>query len=159
MELFLALVNGFQLLTNGTYNSISDAAKTLDAPLGTVTPIKKLQFFNCYDMKTNSKVLPYHVRAKDFADFSNNILQSTGWYIYFTCSKKDSSRLLSLVLVSHISLNCRSVSGWHRSNRPEMYLGNGVLKICSRFYRWTSMPKCECKVTLLKSHFGMGVLL
>ena len=35
---------------------------------------------------------------------------------------------------------------YFRSSRPEVFFGKGVLKICG-------------KSTLLKSHFGMGVLL
>ena len=52
---------GFQLLTNGTYNSILDDAEILYAPLGTALQFKKLQTFNFYDMKTNSKILPFHL--------------------------------------------------------------------------------------------------
>ena len=47
-----------------------------------------------------------------------------------------------------------------RSSRPDVFLGNGVLKIYSKF---TGVPKCDfnksCFATLLKPHFGMSVLL
>ena len=49
---------GFQLLT---VSSILDGAEILDAPLGTVMQINKLHIFNFYDMKTNPKVLPFHL--------------------------------------------------------------------------------------------------
>ena len=38
----------------------------------------------------------------------------------------------------------------YRSSSPEMFLGKGVLK-----FTWEH----PCKVTSLKSHFGMGVLM
>ena len=41
-----------------------------------------------------------------------------------------------------------------RSSPPEVRLGKGVLKICSKF-----TGQHSCRATLLKSHFGMGVLL
>ena len=41
-----------------------------------------------------------------------------------------------------------------RSSLPEVFLGEGVLKICSKF-----TGEHPCKATLLKSHFDMGVLL
>ena len=31
----------------------------------------------------------------------------------------------------------------YRSSLPEVFLGKGVLKICSKIYRRTSMPKCD----------------
>ena len=36
-----------------------------------------------------------------------------------------------------------------RSTHPEVFLEKGVLKLCSKFYRRTPMPKCEfsCKFT------------
>ena len=40
-----------------------------------------------------------------------------------------------------------------RSSRPEVFLRKDALNICSKF---TEEPSCF--VTLLKSHFGMGVL-
>ena len=48
----------------------------------------------------------------------------------------------------------------NRSSHPEVFLGKGVLKICSKF---TGEHPCQravqsCNATLLKSHFGMGVL-
>ena len=42
-----------------------------------------------------------------------------------------------------------------RSSHTEVFLGKGVLKICSKF---TGEHPCR-NVSLLKSHFGMGVLL
>ena len=49
----------------------------------------------------------------------------------------------------------------YRSNPPEVFLRKGVLKICSRF---TGEQPCRSVISikfanLLKSHFGMGVLL
>ena len=41
-----------------------------------------------------------------------------------------------------------------RSSPPDMFLGKGVLKICCKF-----TGQQPYKATLLKSHFGMGVLL
>ena len=38
----------------------------------------------------------------------------------------------------------------------EVFLGNGVPKICTKF---TGEHRCHCKATLLKSHFDLGVLL
>ena len=49
-----------------------------------------------------------------------------------------------------------------RSSHPEMFLGKGVLKICSKFtgeHECRSAISINCKATLLKSDFGMGVLL
>ena len=45
-----------------------------------------------------------------------------------------------------------------RSSRPEVFLWRGVLKIWSKF---TGEHPCQSAIcaTLLKSHFGMGVLL
>ena len=50
-----------------------------------------------------------------------------------------------------------------RSSHPEVFLEKGVLKICSKFTgehpcRNVISIKLESKATLLKSHFGMGVL-
>ena len=49
----------------------------------------------------------------------------------------------------------------HRSSYPEVFLGKGLLKICSKS---TGEHLCRSAtsiklLTLLKSHFGMGVLL
>ena len=51
-----------------------------------------------------------------------------------------------------------------RSSHPELFLRKGVLKICSKFAeehlcRSAISIKSLCKATLLKSHFGIGVLL
>ena len=51
-----------------------------------------------------------------------------------------------------------------RSSSPEVFLWKGVLKICRKFtrehpYRNLILIKLLCLATLLKSHFGMGVLL
>ena len=51
-----------------------------------------------------------------------------------------------------------------RSSHPEVFFGKGVLKICSKFIgeqqcRSAISIKLLCFATLLKSHFGMGVLL
>ena len=60
-----------------------------------------------------------------------------------------------------ILLDNRKVATVRRSH-PEVFLGKGVLKICSKFtgeqpYRSAILKSCEA--TLLKSHFGTGVLL
>ena len=51
-----------------------------------------------------------------------------------------------------------------RSSHQEMFLRKDVLKICSKFTeehlcRSAISVKLLCKATLLKSHFGIGVLL
>ena len=51
-----------------------------------------------------------------------------------------------------------------RISRPEVFLGKGVLKLCSKFTgehpcRSATSIKLQSKVTLLKSHFGVGVFL
>ena len=49
-----------------------------------------------------------------------------------------------------------------RSRHPEVFLGKGVLKICSKFtgeHPCRSAISIKSHTTLLKSHFGMGVLL
>ena len=43
------------------------------------------------------------------------------------------------------------------SSLPEVFLGKGVLKICRKFTG--EKPMLSCFATLLKSNFGMGVLL
>ena len=43
--------------------------------------------------------------------------------------------------------------------QPEVFLGKGVLKICSKFTEEHPCLSANCKATLLKSHFDMGVLL
>ena len=51
------------------------------------------------------------------------------------------------------------VSNWENS-LPEVFLGKGILKTCSKItgeHPYRSVIYCEA--TLLKSHFGMGVLL
>ena len=45
------------------------------------------------------------------------------------------------------------------SRHPEVFLGKAVLKICSKFTGEHHAEVWLCKATLLKSHFGMGVLL
>ena len=42
----------------------------------------------------------------------------------------------------------------YREAAFQVFLGKGVLKICSKF-----TGEQSCKATFLKSHFGMGVLL
>ena len=56
-----------------------------------------------------------------------------------------------LLYVSHI----------FRSSHPDVFLVKGVPKICSEFIEEHSCRSgiSICKATLLKSHFGMGVLL
>ena len=55
-----------------------------------------------------------------------------------------------------------------RSSHPEVFLGKGVLKICSKFtgehpcrsvISATLLKSQFCSATLLKSYFGMGILL
>ena len=55
----------------------------------------------------------------------------------------------------------RSLHG-RRSSRPEVFLGKVVLKICSKFtgeHPCRSAISIKLLATLLKSQFGMGVLL
>ena len=46
-----------------------------------------------------------------------------------------------------------------RSSRPEVFLGKGVLKICNKFTGEHPYRSVISIATVLKSHFGMGVLL
>ena len=49
-----------------------------------------------------------------------------------------------------------------RSSHLEVFLGKGVLKICNKFtaeHHCHSVISIKLLATLLKSHFGMGVLL
>ena len=43
-----------------------------------------------------------------------------------------------------------------RSSPPEMFLGKGVLKICSKF---TGEHPCRSVISIVVSHFHMGALL
>ena len=48
----------------------------------------------------------------------------------------------------------------YSENMQQIYLGKGVLKICSKSTgEYPCQSVISCKGTLLKSHFGMGVLL
>ena len=52
--------------------------------------------------------------------------------------------------------------GTDRSSLPEVFIGKVVLKICSKFtgdHPCRSVISIKLFATLLKSHFGMGVLL
>ena len=49
-----------------------------------------------------------------------------------------------------------------RSSPPEVFLRKGVLRICSQFtgeHQCRSVISISCFATLLKSHFGMGIIL
>ena len=46
---------------------------------------------------------------------------------------------------------------YNRSRHPEVFFRKGVLKICSKLTE--EHPCLSCCATLMKSHFGMGVLL
>ena len=49
-----------------------------------------------------------------------------------------------------------------KSSSPEVFLGKGVLKICSKFtgeHPCRSVISVKLLCTLLKSHFGIGFLL
>ena len=63
------------------------------------------------------------------------------------------TNLLKYLII--LIMNCNSKILNFRSSHPEVLLEEGVLKICSKFTR----EHPYCKATLLKSHFGMGVLL
>ena len=45
-----------------------------------------------------------------------------------------------------------------RNSPPEVFVGKGVLKICTRFTGVHPYRSVSCKANVLKSHFGMGVL-
>ena len=42
----------------------------------------------------------------------------------------------------------------YRSSLPEVFLGKGVLKICSKIYRRTSMPKCDFNKVLKQLYWN-----
>ena len=49
-----------------------------------------------------------------------------------------------------------------KSSHPEVFIGKGVLKICSKFTGKRPVEvrfQQSSKATLLKSHFGMSVVL
>ena len=90
---------------------------------------------------------------------------------------KDHSIVQSLAQIyeSFENNNCTLDVFVDRSSHPEVFLGKGVLKICSKY---TGEQPCQSAIsikllcnpcqsailiklfaTLLKSHFGMGVLL
>ena len=49
-----------------------------------------------------------------------------------------------------------------RSSHPEVFLGKGVLRICTKFtgeHPCVSVISIKLQAILLKSHFGIGVLL
>ena len=78
--------------------------------------------------------------------------------------------------VTQILLKCQTATGAgkkkisellpevqnYRSSHSEVFLGKGVLKICSKFkgeHPRRSVISINLLATLLKSHFGMGVPL
>ena len=87
-------------------------------------------------------------RVSNTSEIFRGILISNSWKFLLQLL------LLKVQYYTEFSLNYDKMS---RSNRPEVFLGTGVLKICSKF---TGKHSCRiCKATILKSHYGMGVLL
>ena len=91
--------------------------------------------------------------------------------IYLAFLSRKSTRLL---ISSELLFENFNMTSYHekdtmtRSSPSEVFLGKGILKICSKFigehpYRSAFSIKLPCNLlcfaTLLKSHFGMGVLL
>ena len=72
----------------------------------------------------------------------NNCCEDSG-----TCLPKQIEEMLIMVLSTF----------FFRNSHSEVFLGKGVLKICSKF---TGEHPCQsAHFGILKSHFGMGVLL
>ena len=59
----------------------------------------------------------------------------------------------AFTLFTHFDNYWRDTELTSRSSNSEVFLGKGILKICSKF-----TGEHSCWATLLKSHFGMGVL-
>ena len=77
-----------------------------------------------------------------------------------TASEKSEYLLIKqFVEIFPKSRDCQCV--FVRSIPPDVFLGKGVPKICTKFTRRTPMSKCDSnKAALqLKSHFGMGAFL
>ena len=99
-----------------------------------------------------------HWKTKSMLDLIKNITNA-----------KSNNRFLEKVGIDDACLGPISVKNLlnplsiFRSCHPKVFSGKDVLKICSKFYRRTSMPNCDFnKVVLqrlLKSHFDLNVLL
>ena len=75
--------------------------------------------------------------------------------IHFICSNQEDIRITKPLphTVNSKKIQNESEAVKTRSSRAEVFLGKGVLKICSKFTR-----EHPCR-SAKKSHFGMGVLL
>ena len=90
-------------------------------------------------------------------------LQTTASIYYMVCLTVQLSHHIP-VLQLMVHLVRRGINfGFHlsrylrdRSSRSEVFLVKGVLEICSEFKG--EQPCRSCFATLLKSHFGIGVL-
>ena len=97
--------------------------------------------------------------SKDHAVWANTSVQNDRRVL------ENSSTLFKVTLAHgfnkkyfHLDMPCRI----YGSSRPEVFLRKGVLKICCKFtgeHPCQSAISIELQATLLKSHFGMGVLL
>ena len=76
------------------------------------------------------------------------------YFMYFNLLPVSTGKRFNKICEFHFPINSRG-------SRPEVFLKKGVLKIFSKF---TGEQPCRSAIsiklrTLLKSHFGMGVLL
>ena len=79
---------------------------------------------------------------------------STGTGLFIYPLKK--SKNISFSDVFRETSVMKWVNDTFRSSPPALFLEKGILKICSKF---TGEHPVTCFATLLKSHFGIGVLL
>ena len=71
-----------------------------------------------------------------------------------------SKQIVFFLVISHLSEKPKILIC--RSSLPEVFLRKGVMKICRKFtgeHSCRSVISIKLLATLLKSHFGMGVLL
>ena len=86
---------------------------------------------------------------------SENMKKSKGFLVFSGSVKEISSMVNGLMVVLYVWIN--EPCSIFRKSSPEVFLIQGVLKICSKFTEEHPCP--SCLANLLKSPFGMSVLL
>ena len=112
---------------------------------------------------TPTQVFPYEICESFKNTRFEEHLQTTASIYYMVClTVQLSHHIPGLQLMVHLVRRGTNF-GFHlsrylrdRSSRSEVFLVKGVLEMCSEFKG--EQPCRSCFATLLKSHFGMGVL-
>ena len=92
-------------------------------------------------------------------DFLVDTRRTKGLKKGFLSLRQSAQKTTKIFIECIITFKVIFKSAVFRSSHPEVFLQKGVLKICSKFTGEHPRRSAISIATLLKSHFGMGILL